>query len=153
LYNYKDDGRRRDSAQDNGPHRAIASARGYHYTSAQALLSSVQSQRIWASHVRYLNDTAEATWMWRAVLRRLRDRRDSAKTEQEISAMSELVGLIERRQVLNEFVASFSENGDDLTQWRAYCPAGNGFSIGFSSAALRLEQANGWQLLDRKLGL
>jgi hypothetical protein len=32
----------------------------------------------------------------------------------------------------NIFVASFSERGDLLSQWRAYCPHGAGFSIGFT---------------------
>ena len=38
---------------------------------------------------------------------------------------------------LNEsYVASFSENRDDLNQWRAYCPPGQGVCIGFKSSIL-----------------
>jgi hypothetical protein len=29
------------------------------------------------------------------------------------------------------FVSSFSERGDQLSQWRAYCPGGKGYSLGF----------------------
>jgi Protein of unknown function (DUF2971) len=32
---------------------------------------------------------------------------------------------------VNLFVACFSEKPDLLSQWRAYCPSGNGYSIGF----------------------
>ena len=32
---------------------------------------------------------------------------------------------------INLFVACFSEKPDLLSQWRAYCPNGNGYSIGF----------------------
>ena len=35
------------------------------------------------------------------------------------------------------YVASFSRDGDSLPQWRAYCPNGNGVSIGFRVAALK----------------
>ncbi len=34
------------------------------------------------------------------------------------------------------FVASFSETGDSLSQWRSYCPS-RGYAIGFSFEALR----------------
>ena len=34
------------------------------------------------------------------------------------------------------FVACLSEAGDLLSQWRGYCSAGNGFSIGFSQERL-----------------
>jgi Protein of unknown function (DUF2971) len=50
---------------------------------------------------------------------------------------SEIIDLAHARRVPNQFVASFSEEGDDLSQWRSYCPGEAGFSIGFSSAALR----------------
>jgi len=74
--------------------------------------------------------------MWTLVLKRLRERRDSAKSPEEGALLSEIVSLASTRQAPNQFVASFSEDGDDLTQWRAYCPGEAGFSIGFSSAAL-----------------
>ena len=34
------------------------------------------------------------------------------------------------------FAVSFSERGNDLGQWRAYCPNGGGSSIGFRRTAL-----------------
>jgi hypothetical protein len=40
------------------------------------------------------------------------------------------------RRPCTDFVASFSENGDLLSQWRSYCPDGNGVCIGFKSDAL-----------------
>jgi len=38
---------------------------------------------------------------------------------------------------LKIFVCSFSEEGDQLSQWRGYCPSGYGFSIGFDYVQLK----------------
>jgi hypothetical protein len=108
----------------------------YHYTSMQGLLSIAEKGRIWATHIRYLNDSSEIVTMWKAVLRRLEQRRECAKSTDEAHSISEIIKATDDRRSLNEFVASFSEKGDDLSQWRAYCPAGAGFSIGFDSKAL-----------------
>jgi len=39
-------------------------------------------------------------------------------------------------EALRGFICSFSQKGDQLSQWRAYCPSGNGISIGFNSIVL-----------------
>ncbi len=109
----------------------------YHYTSMAALLSIVETNRIRASHIRYLNDRSELTAMWEAVIKRLEMRKDSADTTEESAYLSKIIDLATSKQMGNQFVASFSENGDDLSQWRSYCPGGAGFSIGFATDALR----------------
>ncbi len=109
----------------------------YHYTSMQALLSIVEKGRIWATHIQYLNDSSEIVTMWKTVLGRLEQRRANAKSPEEAAYLSKIAEAAQQRQSLNEFVASFSEKGDDLSQWRAYCSAGPGFSIGFASSALQ----------------
>jgi hypothetical protein len=108
----------------------------YHYTSMQGLLSIVETGRIRATHIRYLNDWSEAQTLWTFVLKRLHERRDSSKSTEENANLSEIISLAHARRLPSEFVASFSEEGDDLSQWRSYCPGEAGFSIGFSSAAL-----------------
>jgi len=109
----------------------------YHYTSMQGLLSIVETGRIRATHIRYLNDWSEAETMWTFVLKRLQERRDSVKSPEESAYLSEILDLAHTRRLPNEFVASFSEEGDDLSQWRSYCHGEAGFSIGFDSAALQ----------------
>jgi DUF2971 family protein len=121
--------------------RIIASGEGtppilYHYTKMQTLLAIVDTGRIRATHVRYLNDRSETSTMWDLVLARLERRRSSAQSESEKLLLAAVIDLARNRKRHNEFVASFSEKGDDLGQWRSYCPAG-GVSVGFSSAALR----------------
>ena len=39
---------------------------------------------------------------------------------------------------VNVYVASFSENDDQLSQWRGYCPPGKGINLGFSVADLEI---------------
>jgi hypothetical protein len=75
--------------------------------------------------------------MWALVLKRLQERRDSSKSTEESIYLSEIIDLANTRRLPSDFVASFSEEGDDLSQWRSYCPGEAGFSIGFSSCALR----------------
>jgi len=108
-----------------------------HYTSMQGLLSIVETGRIRASHVRYLNDSSEIATMWKVVLGRLKERLSAVEPTEDKTYLSEVIKLAESRPLSNEFVASFSEKDDDLSQWRSYCPSGAGFSIGFSSATLR----------------
>jgi len=111
----------------------------YHYTSMDGLLGIARSGAIRATHVRYLNDTTEATWMWSIVHQQLIRMRDSAKDDKAHDQLTALVKSLESRNKLNQFVSSFSENGDDLSQWRAYCPGAVGYSIGFDSTALRTQ--------------
>jgi hypothetical protein len=42
---------------------------------------------------------------------------------------------------INLFVACFSEVPDLLSQWRAYCPNGNGYSMGFSYGQLKKQMS------------
>jgi hypothetical protein len=109
----------------------------FHYTSMQNLISIVETDRIRATHIRYLNDWSEAETMWSLVLKRLIERKDSARSTEESAYLSEIIDLAHTRRTPNDFVASFSQEGDDLSQWRAYCPGEAGLSIGFSSGALR----------------
>jgi len=109
----------------------------YHYTSMQGLLSIVESGRIRATHIRFLNDWSEAETMWNLVRQRLHARRELLKSQEDRTFLTAILDLSEERVPHNDFLASFSEEGDDLTQWRAYCPSEPGFSIGFSSTALR----------------
>jgi hypothetical protein len=49
--------------------------------------------------------------------------------------LEEVRKISEKRHSLTVFVACFSEDGDLLSQWRAYCPTG-GVSIGFDKSQL-----------------
>lgn len=108
----------------------------YHYTSAEALLSIMQRRVLWATDVRYLNDFQEFIYTLRLaskVVSRL-------ATEDRHSFDAETLTQCERAlrfiQSAKVYAASFSGDGDLLSQWRAYCPPAGGFSIGFPPEAV-----------------
>jgi hypothetical protein len=100
----------------------------YHYTSFDAALNIAKSRSLWATSVHYLNDEEEFRVGHRAILGGLE--RATRKWPQS----KLLQALIKRLQSWEQpyvFVFSFSEVGDQLSQWRGYCPNGFGVSIGF----------------------
>lgn len=110
----------------------------YHYTTASGLLGILEKKRIWASEIRFLND-----------MREFSEALDLIKTlngtiladQQNRSAMVvndriQTILALPRHIVTGIFVTSFSEEGNQLGQWRGYCPQG-GFSIGFNAEYLK----------------
>lgn len=107
----------------------------YHYTSQQGLLGILRSRSIWASSVRFLNDYSE----FYHALRHAREIAWQYFHEQE--DYLEYFGFLLQRSIGNirpgnVFVSSFSEKPDLLSQWRGYCPEGNGFCLGFDRVLL-----------------
>jgi hypothetical protein len=101
----------------------------FHYTSLSGLYGIVQSGEMWATHIKFLNDSDELIHgrelLRRAILGQLQQRPDYDK-------LSVLVEQTMGQFEMNVFVACFSRLRDDLSQWRGYggeC----GVSIGFSS--------------------
>lgn len=108
----------------------------YHYTSMSGLLGIVRTEQIWASHIRYLNDVSEQDHIWSLVRARVAERLAQA-TERTVKVrLEELLAAVDQRRVEDIYVASFSADGDLLSQWLSYCPQGNGFAIGFSTRSM-----------------
>jgi hypothetical protein len=115
----------------------------WHYTSFNALLGIVSSKKIWATEYRFLNDREEFS--------------HARKLAQElVEEQSEFIGKeFPARYVLHQtvnlafntghlhderlriMVASFSEEGDQLSQWRGYAGNSTGVSIGLDLRAIR----------------
>ncbi|MGD0156851.1 MAG: DUF2971 domain-containing protein [Terracidiphilus sp.] len=96
----------------------------YHYTGAAGLIGIVRSGKLWATDYRHLNDRKE----YQIGAKLLQDElRGSPLSEKQRNAFERLVSDTQR----GCFVLSFSERGDQLSQWRAYCPSGNGYALGF----------------------
>src|SRR5215469_6623285 len=106
----------------------------YHYTSQAGLLGIAESRTIWASSVFHLNDSAEFSYTTKLVAEEIRRRRMAWRVfrRQEYDQFySKILNMADSIHLPKTFVASFSEAGDSLSQWRAYASDGNGFSIGF----------------------
>jgi hypothetical protein len=119
----------------------------YHYTSAEGLLGMMQTRTIWATSVQHLNDAQEYQYgvelLREELTTRLRAERGPANER-----YGELLKSLEGRQPGPIYVTCFSEKGDLLSQWRAYCPKGNGYSISLDGQHLQhVEAAHGFRLL------
>jgi hypothetical protein len=110
----------------------------YHYTDVAGLVGILSSASLWATNLRFMNDAEELAHSWRLMLEVLRE----AKSRAESPAQFELIEEIERA-AQSEWVGypdlyatSFTENGDLLSQWRAYGSSGGGYAIGFDAERL-----------------
>lgn len=110
----------------------------YHYTTQEGLLGIVKSQEIWASHTQYLNDERE----FRHAIDLVKDELSRMERDPRLQdSMQFIAGMKSELELgiesINVFVCSFSEDGDVLSQWRAYSSGRSGFSVGFSGDFLR----------------
>lgn len=109
----------------------------YHYTSQTGLLGIVKEKCVGATSAHYQNDSKEfqhALELSKGVIETLRNSNPPTEEERLLRAMRQTLDSI---QQVNIFVSSFSEHKDMLSQWRGYCPRGNGFSIGFDYSRLK----------------
>ena len=127
----------------------------YHYTDQRGLIGILESKTIWATHARYLNDTTEGKIVVEVVRKALQETLGGSPVKDK--SMKKLqVNLKEIIANLHMFVTSFSENGDRLSQWRAYSGRNGGYSIGFRAPYLQdvgatfLEKNIGWLRPDPK---
>jgi hypothetical protein len=108
----------------------------YHYTGQQGLLGILKDRKIWASHIRYLNDTKEY-YAGRSLIKRVLLLMKELNQADEGTAKS-VEETLEMFDGLDIYVASFSkaEDGGSLNLWRAYAHTLPGYSIGFSAESL-----------------
>jgi hypothetical protein len=113
----------------------------WHYTSGSALIAILDSMSIYSTQISCLNDATELKYgstLFHDALRKLR-----AETSNDEMAERLLDGAISYfredpsyQAASFHFVACFSEEVDDLSQWRAYGGGENGYAIGFRAADL-----------------
>ena len=109
----------------------------YQYTSAAGLQGILESEAIWCTNYRHLNDPSEV-------------RHGMARAQEVFEAAQKGIdgraGLFLRCAAdlfshdnvatLEFFIACFSSARDDLGQWRAYGDNGRGFAVGFAPEML-----------------
>jgi hypothetical protein len=130
------------------PEKDAADALLYHYTSQKALMGILGNlTTMWASKIQYLNDEREYSWALDRAAQVAQDRWTQSADAAEKELYSRIQRQVEEVRGAHIFVASLSQNGDQLSQWRSYCGDGPGFSIGFSVEALeRSCRREGWRL-------
>ncbi len=103
----------------------------YHYTTFSGLLGIVQSRALWASDVRYMNDSAELRHTSDLIKFEVSERIDGGPANSTLlSLFADWVAYrITNGHML--FGASFRSHGNLLSQWRGYSSPGKGVSLGF----------------------
>jgi len=115
----------------------------YHYTTISGLKGIVEDQSLWASDVRYMNDSAELHY----IISLLRDCSEAYQEHKKF--LNQFINWMSHRVTNGHmvFAASFRANGNLLSQWRGYSQVGKGVSIGFKSEdVLALALDNQFQL-------
>jgi hypothetical protein len=109
----------------------------YHYTNDTGLRGVLESGEIWLSDIFYLNDPSELSHGYSHVVKILTER--AAKGPEEAKRFADSFSSVDERgleDIAHFFGASFSANGDELGQWRAYADNGRGYALGFDGKAL-----------------
>lgn len=108
----------------------------YHYTTNSGFLGIVQSKELWASDLRFLNDSREIRHglelIGAAFDRGMQSLADSRKAR----LVSEVESLLEGFNEVAAFAVSLAVDGDQLGQWRAYGGRG-GYALGLWSYSLK----------------
>lgn len=115
----------------------------WHYTSGEALMNILQTGSIYATQVSCLNDTTEfqySSHLYRDALLEVQKKGSHGAREDKLieEILRDLIDSPEFPRTASGrwFVACFSEEEDDLSQWRAYTTAGNAYAIGFHANSL-----------------
>ncbi|MBK8970320.1 MAG: DUF2971 domain-containing protein [Hahellaceae bacterium] len=108
----------------------------YHYTTFSGFMGIVQRRTLWASDIRYMNDSAELRHT--ADLVRQEVNRRTAKGHPNPGLLTRFLDWIANRITNGHmlFAASFRTNGNLLSQWRGYSSPGKGVSIGLQPASI-----------------
>jgi hypothetical protein len=118
----------------------------FHYTTVEGLHGILATRKLWATDVRYLNDRSEFIYS------------DDLVRQVGTSLCAGLGPLFDFSEMLNKnfldifdcYVSCFCEDGDLLSQWRAYSRQGAGYAIGFDVPRLRaLHSADAGAMLGR----
>ncbi len=103
----------------------------YHYTTFTGLLGIVGTRTIWASDVRYMNDSAELRHTADLIKAEVQERIHGGHANGNL--LAQFADWVEHRITNGHmlFGASFRSHGNLLSQWRGYSAPGKGVSLGF----------------------
>jgi hypothetical protein len=105
----------------------------YHYTTLSGLLGIVNSRTLWASDIRYMNDSAELKHAGDLIRDEVHERISRKQGRPDL--LGRFVDWVNHRITNGHllFGSSFRSHGNLLSQWRGYSPHGKGVSLGFSA--------------------
>lgn len=109
----------------------------YHYTTDAGLYGILESGSLWLSDIFFLNDPSELRHGISLAVTVLKNLGIDSLPEGELLKYA-IASLGGPRITItgNYFSCSFSRNGNDLDQWRAYADDGRGYSIAFDGISI-----------------
>ena len=108
----------------------------YHYTNAAGLYGMLSSGKVWLTNYRFLNDKTELTHTQNLASETIRNELRNKPDIVRRLLYNNVLEWLEVSTNIQPYVMSFSEEGDDLSQWRGYANDGEGFTIGFLASAI-----------------
>jgi hypothetical protein len=96
----------------------------FHYTTLKGLYGMLKTGKLWATNINFLNDKKEYRHGVELFESRMKAKNIAERLRKSV------LGDLEYRP-WSSYVCSFSEERNQLSQWVAYCPGGNGVMIGF----------------------
>lgn len=111
----------------------------YHYTDSAGFHGIFRTRTVWATDFRFLNDTQEMLVGERVFRQEALATRDASPTKRQAFILNAIVQAHDEEKlsrIAAPCVVSLSEEGNLLSQWRAYGAGGAGYSIGFSGFPL-----------------
>jgi hypothetical protein len=113
----------------------------YHYTSVAGFKGILESESIWFTDFRHMNDPSEISHgieLCRDVIRLMKPGKDG-RLQLFLDCLADFMRLDNFSRSLEYFIGSFSRASDDLGQWRAYADNGRGVAIGFAPHLFEIE--------------
>ncbi|GHT56855.1 hypothetical protein FACS1894109_07220 [Spirochaetia bacterium] len=128
----------------------IPGKRLYHYTSKGGFHGILKNNELWASHIRFLNDSVEFTLASKLLKERLAKKRQGGlkykadwKEAVDLTLLMDADETIEYLKKSDVYVFSLSQNHDKLNMWSRYTDSKPGFCIGFNTDYLNSFITNG----------
>lgn len=108
----------------------------YHYTNQAGLIGILERQKLWATHIHYLNDTKEFWHTLESTEQYLVARLSMENDQHEQIKLQGLIDDLKSTLRARTYVTSFSARRDSLSQWRGYVGNQPGFALGFDFSGL-----------------
>lgn len=115
----------------------------FHYTRSNSIISIIESDVLWATDLRFLNDKTEITYGSELLKECLEDLKGEFSSSCCDSLLKHVENFYKWGVAVPCFTVCFSEAFDDLQQWMAYANGTSGFAIGFDLRSLNLKATIG----------
>lgn len=107
----------------------------YHYTNTDGLLGILNSNTLWCSNSTFLNDASELAYALDVVSFQIDRKKKEYNNPIFTKILENLFSFY--NGMFESYIVCFSEEGDLLSQWRAYGEGGNGYAIGFDATQVQ----------------